>query len=237
MRVASAFAMRHSGPVPARASKFVVAGFAAVLALAIGLVQLTHSATPVEPARPARGPDAASPPAQVASAPESHTPPSAARERLAAPIAPRAPSGRPAHAPEIAPPQIGFSRELKRDANGKLVPIIALQELQPLLHLANAPMQACVERLGQRATGAAMLNFTVAAKNDKLVIETTGIQDEDTLAAYPDLLECMHRTASALVLDGHAVPELGTPIYVRRPVRLENGALAADTLLNFSYNP
>jgi len=47
----------------------------------------------------------------------------------------------------------------------------------------------------------------------------------------------MHRTATALPLDGHAVPELGTPIYVRRSVRLEDGALASDTLLNFSYHP
>ena len=229
--------MRHSGPVPARASKFVIAGFAAVLALAIGLVQLTHSATPVELTRPASGPEVTPPPAEVERAPESRTPPSAARERHAAPIAPRAPTGRPAHAPEIAPPQIGFSRELKRDANGKLVPIIALQELQPLFHLATAPMQACVQRLGQGVTGKAMLNFTVAAQGNKLVIETTGIQDDDTLAAYPDLLECMHRTATALVLDGHPVPELGTPIYVRRPVRMDNGALASDALLNFSYNP
>lgn len=98
-------------------------------------------------------------------------------------------------------------------------------------------MQACIERSGQLPTGKATLSFTVVAKHDKLVIDTTGVQDEETLAGYPELLACMHQTANALVLDGRAVPELGTPIYVRRHVRLDNGVLAEDSVFNFSYNP
>ena len=38
-------------------------------------------------------------------------------------------------------------------------------------------------------------------------------------------------------LDGRAVPELGTPIYVRRTVRMDNGELVDNSLLNFSYSP
>jgi hypothetical protein len=38
------------------------------------------------------------------------------------------------------------------------------------------------------------------------------------------------------VLD-EPVPELGTPIYVRRLVRIEDGALAEDSIPSFSYNP
>jgi hypothetical protein len=90
---------------------------------------------------------------------------------------------------------------------------------------------------GRRPTGQATLSFTVAARNARLVIETTGVQDEETLAAYPELLACMHQTAHAFVLDGSAVPELGTPIYVRRRVRIEDGVLAEDWIFNFSYNP
>jgi hypothetical protein len=47
----------------------------------------------------------------------------------------------------------------------------------------------------------------------------------------------MHRTASVLLPAGHAVPEFGTGIYVRRHVKVENGALVEDSLFNFSYNP
>jgi hypothetical protein len=111
-----------------------------------------------------------------------------------------------------------------------------VQELRDQLHLTDAPMKACIERSAKRPTGKATLSFTVAAKNNKLVIDT-GVQDEETLAEYPDLLECMHQTAKVLVLDGYSVPELGTPIYVRRHVRLEDGVLAENSIFNFSYDP
>jgi hypothetical protein len=151
--------------------------------------------------------------------------------------APRGPAALAARQPELAPAQAGFDRELKRDANGHLVPMIPVKELREQLAVTAAPMQACIERAGTHVTGKATLSFTVAARNKKLVIETTGVQDDDSLAAYPELLECMHQTANAFVLDGHPVPELGTPIYVRRHVRLDNGVLAENSIYNFSYNP
>jgi hypothetical protein len=130
-----------------------------------------------------------------------------------------------------------FRRELKRDANGKLVPVIPVKDLREMLPLADAPMKACIERAGKGATGKATLNFTVGAKNNKLVIETTGVQDEDTLAGFPDMLDCMHKTAMLLLPENRPVPELGTGIYVRRHVKLEDGALVEDSLFDFSYNP
>lgn len=139
--------------------------------------------------------------------------------------------------PELAAPQPSFDRELKRDANGKLVPVISLRELRELVAFTDAPMKACIERSAKRPTGKATLNFTVAAMNNKLVIDTTGVQDEETLAGYPELLECMHQTAKVIVLDGRAVPELGTGIYVRRHVQLEDGALTENSIFNFSYHP
>jgi predicted outer membrane lipoprotein len=226
--------------VPDRAGKLgLAAAFVIVVALALGLVQLTRSATqaappPVPAHRPAAPPE---PPA--GEPPASGAPSVATREHhpAGAPITPRGPVTRSVERPGLAPAQPGFGRELKRDADGRLVPMIPLNELRALLHVTDAPMQACIERSGKRPTGKATLSFTVAASHDKLVIETTGVQDEDTLAGYPELVECMHQTAKLLVLDGHAVPELGTPIYVRRQVRLEDGALAENSILNYSYNP
>jgi hypothetical protein len=212
----------------------LVVGLVLVVALAIGLVRMTRGTT--QAAAPVASREAAVQP--VADAP------------VPAPAEPSAPAPRPAPAasrpqaavaarrPELAPPPVSFAREpLKRDANGKLVPIITVKELREQFHRTDAAMNACIERSGQRPTGKATLDFTVGAKGNKLIIETTGVRDEESLAAYPELLDCMHRTANELVLDGRPVPELGTPIYVRRHVRLEGGVLAENTIFNFSYNP
>lgn len=130
-----------------------------------------------------------------------------------------------------------FRREFKRDANGKLVPVVPVQILRENLPLADAAMKGCIERSGKQPTGKATLNFTVGAKSNQLVIETTGVQDEESLAGFPEILECMHATAHLLLPHDRPIPELGTGIYVRRHVRIENGALVEDSLFDFSYNP
>jgi Xaa-Pro aminopeptidase len=132
---------------------------------------------------------------------------------------------------------LAATRELKRDADGKLVPMIALRDLRAQLPLADAAVKACIERSGKRPTGKATLSFTVAAKNNQLVLDTTGVQDDETLSGVPEVLECMHKTAKVLLPDMYPVPELGTAIYVRRQVRIEDGVLVEDSLPSFSYNP
>lgn len=236
--MASAAWIRHSRLVRRSTSKLALAvGGAVLLALAIGLVQLTRSVGDA-PAPPA------TPPAAAAAAPSAAPTPapvpartSAARERPAVP-APPGHSAPPTRQPELAiGPRLGLSRDLKRDANGHLVPIITMKELRAQIDRTDPLMKACIARSGQRPTGKATLGFTVAPMNGQLAIESTGVLDDDSLAAYPELLECMHRSAYALVVDGKPIPELGTPIYVRRHVRLDNGELVENTFFDFSYNP
>jgi len=235
--MASACRIRHSRHVSGRASKLGLAAvFVVVLALAVGLVRLTRSAPPAAPSVVGRGPTAVVR-APAGEAPASGAPPIAAREHPPVVTTPRGPVTTSVRPPELAPAPTGFRRELKRDANGKLVPMIPVKELRDQFAVTDAPMKACIERSGKRPTGKATLSFTVSAKDHKLVIETTGAHDEGTLAGYPELLECMHQTAKLLALDGYAVPELGTPIYVRRHVRVEDGVLAENSIFNFSYNP
>ena len=213
-------------------------GFALVLALTIALVHLTRSASPPVAGKPPATTSAPAP----APAPEptvrGSDRPSTAPEppRVAAAPRPRAASSS-ARPPELGLERPSFRRELKRDDNGHLVPMIPLQELRAQLPLMEAPMKACIERSRARPTGKATLSFIVAAKDQKLVIETTGVQDDETLAAYPDLLKCMHEAAHALVLEGRAVPELGTAMYVRRHIRLDNGELVESSMPDFSYSP
>jgi hypothetical protein len=228
--------MRHSGPVSGRASKLVLAaGFVVVFALAIGLMRLTRSATQAAPLQ-GHGPAATSRAPVVSEPAAPHAPAIAAREQRSAPTTPRAQVTMPVRQPELAPPQT-TGRVLKLDANGKLVPMVPVQDLKDQFAIVDAPMKACLERSGKRPTGQAMLNFTVSAKNNRVIVDATGVQDEETLAAYPELLECMHQTAKVLVLDRYPVPELGTPILVRRRVRVEDGVLAENTIFNFSYTP
>lgn len=211
-------------------------GCAAVLALVIGLFGMTRSDPPAAAPSPAPAaarsePAPAAPPAPSVAAPAAR--PGAARELL--PASP--PRG---HYSAPVQPSLGVSlgsRDLKRDANGHLVPIVTMKELRAQIDRTDAPMKACIERSGALPTGKATLSFTVAARNGRLAVETTSVQDDDTLAAYPELLDCMHRTAGALALDGKPVPELGTPIYVRRHVRVDHGALVENTFFDFSYNP
>lgn len=199
-----------------------------MFALALGLWRSTRGAatTPVVTGR-AVEPGTAPEPQPSATAPVAQAPVARARPR-----APR-PSERP---PELAPEAPKVQQELKRDANGKLVPIIYIADLRAQVPTLEAPMKACIARHAPGATGKAVLGFIVAAKNGKLAIEATSVQDEDTLAAYPDLLTCMHKTAGLLVVDDHPIPELGTAIYVRRHVRIENGELVENSMFDFSYS-
>jgi hypothetical protein len=231
--------IRHSSLVPGRTSKLVLAaGALVVLALVIGLAQLTRGAPEPVPAR--RAVHAAEAPAAVPVSDEPAAPaaaPSASRGKPALVSAARAQVSASVKSPQLPAPQASFKRELKRDENGNLVPIIPVKELREQLPLAEAPMKACIEKSGQLPTGKATLNFTVGARNNKLLVDTTGVQDEETLAGYSEILECMHKTATLLLPEGRPVPELGTPIYVRRTVRIENGQLVEDSLFNFSYHP
>lgn len=215
------------------------AGFAVLLALAVGLVAATRGAGPEAAQLPARAPSAPAAPAPAAASPAAAPPAAAAAREHPAAAAPRVHAQTAAPRPELPAAGLGFHRDLKRDANGHLVPIIPYTELRARLALTDAPMRACIQQSGQRPTGKATLAFTVAARGDRLVIESTAVDDQDSLGAFPELLECMHRTAGALapVLEGRPVPELGTPIYVRRKVQIDGGALVDNSYVNFSYSP
>lgn len=211
----------------------LVAGFVVVAVLAVALFRLTRSVA--EPVVATRAQPV--PPVAAAPAPAAEPPPVVRESRAAAaPSRPR-PRSTTERAPElnVAPPVSAPSGELKRDENGKLHPMIPVSELRAQLPQLEAPMKACLARSGQGATGKATLQFTVAARANKLVIESAGVQDEDTLVGRTELLDCMAKTASAFNLEGRPIPELGSPIYVRRTVRVENGELAENSIFDFSY--
>lgn len=231
--MASGAAILHSPGVAARArTLLLVIGAVLVVGLAIALLQLARVDDPaVPPAPPRRVVTPEAPPV-----PDSPTAwPAHEEARSPAVVAPHPHA--PGPAPTLPSLPIALAHDVKRDANGKLVPIIAVSQLRAQLQVTTAPMQACLDGATQHPTGSATLAFTVAAKDKHLIIDSTSVDDVATLADYPELLDCMHQTAHAFQLDDVPVPELGTPIYVRRHVRLEAGALVENTIFNFSYNP
>jgi len=223
--------IRHSGPLSRRTALALAAGFATVFALLVALFASTRTARPAEPA-PARE----RPPSPAPVAPVARAQPSPERAQPAAPVMPRAHASMPAPPPVLAPGPPP-DHELKFDANGKLVPIVPVDDLREQLHLTDAGMAECIERSGHRPTGKATLTFRVAARNGKLAITSTGVLDDEALGEDPALLECMHRTANALAvaLDRYPVPELGTPITVRRHVRVDAGVVVENSMFDFSY--
>jgi hypothetical protein len=222
--------------VSSRSSKLVIlGGFAVVLAIGIVLIVLTRSSTATSGETPSPRAPAGAPPVATTVEPSPTTTPA---PHVAAAPAPATGHIAPTRAPALAPAIELGKRDLPRDENGKLVPVINVRELRAQLGRTDVPMKACLAK-ASGATGKATLNFTVAAKNGKLVVESTGVQDEETLAAFPDLLDCMHQTATALqpFLDQNPPANLGTPIYVRRHVRIDNGSLAENSIFDFSYVP
>jgi hypothetical protein len=216
----------RAGKLALIASLTVVLGFGIVI---LRLVRTAASDVP-PPASPA-GPSSptAAPIPTTASEPPHAPPPKSVGHAIASPTAPTldpAPAANP-------------RRDIPRDENGNLVPVINVRLLREQLGRTDAPMTACLAQQPARATGKATLAFAVAAKDGKLVVESTSISDADTLAAYPDLLACMQQTADALApfLDQTPPANPGATIYVRRHVRVDNGAVAENTIFDFSYFP
>lgn len=228
--------MRHSRAVPRGSSRALLgAGFVVLVVLLVGLVQMTGSAT--ESAPPPVRSVAAPAPAPVVepvAAPAPRPAPVAAREPK-----PRAPAIRAAPVPELAPATDDAISDgvLVRTPEGKLVPIFSVIALRPHMNLVAGAMNNCIEKSGQRPTGKATLSFTIGPKDNRIVIESSAVLDEETLAGNPELLQCMHQTAQAFapVLEGHAIPQYANPVYIRRDVRLDNGEIVEDSLRDFSY--
>jgi hypothetical protein len=207
-------------------------GIALVLVLVVGLWQLTRRDPPqAPPVRRAEVARVAPAPAPAVSEPAPTSAPRVAppRPRPPTPIE-RAPD--PVPAGSAAEPV-----ELKRDANGRLSPLVSLADLRALLPTLEEPMKNCIEHTAPHATGKATLNFTISTKDNKLAVESTGVVDDASLAAFPELVTCLHQSAYMfnVGITERAIPELGNPMVVRRQVQLDNGEIRENAISDFSY--
>ncbi len=86
---------------------------------------------------------------------------------------------------------------------------------------------------GDRPTGDATLTFIAARRGDKIVIEDTSVDSEGTTLKSDALLDCLHQTSKAMTFEG--LPREAAAVFITRSVSVENGTLAANKFVKFSY--
>lgn len=97
-------------------------------------------------------------------------------------------------------------------------------------------VRACVEKAmvaGARPTGTAVLTYVVAKHGDKVQVEDTSFDSEQTTLHDDRLVECLHQTAKAMKFEG--LPREAEGLVVTRTVTLENGELTEYKHVGFSY--
>ncbi len=145
-----------------------------------------------------------------------------------APIAPTAaaPAGLP---PSIAPSVV--SAVPADDEPRSTTPIANKAQLRAAMELVEPQVRACIEQHGANLTGSAVLTWTVASKGGQSVVETTGVDYDETTFDQAPLLDCLQKTAEQMQF----APAPGTlPVTARRKVAIEGGQLAAQTFISFS---
>jgi hypothetical protein len=204
---------------------------AAAVLLIGGLVVVKRSLgdadePPRDPAPASRTPA----PAPVASVPASSQPAPAPSATPAAPTAPPPTS----HSTELPPSTPSLPAVVTESIPQKPLPPIASKPTLREQELAVAPKLAeCAAKAagGAKLTGSAVLTFILAHKGDQAVVETTGVDYDQTTIDNEPVLECMRETARAMTFQ--PVPD-SSAIYVTRKVELDHGKLVGNKFLDFS---
>ena len=217
--------MRYAGSA-------LIAGGVALLVLIVVLWRATR--VPADAAATSRAPVASESPILAEGHPETlaskPTPtPATARARSGTVEIPKTLPGPPT-ATDSPPPAL----DPPTQAEKKHVPIASLPVLREAVATLDGAVADCVRRFGAGVTGVANLSFIAAPNKNRVDIESTGVIEDGTTITNQDLLECMHKTALALKFPFQADTQA---VFARRMARLDNGKLAEQHIVNFSYIP
>jgi len=207
----------------------VIVGSLAVLAALVIMLRSITSTAPLAPVTVAPPPKA-SPGATTAPAP-TPTP----RPGMVTPVPQARPRSedRPPALPSIGgdmAPTLGSDAPPGTKLNTKNLHF-GLPQLREKI-AANAPhVTACLG--GSKPTGEATLTFIVAQKAGKIIVEQTDVDRDKTTLQDEALLECLHKTAQKIQLDG--LPREAEAIIVTRVLTLQDGAITEDKPTKFSY--
>lgn len=137
--------------------------------------------------------------------------------------APTMPAPAPALEPEKPPPAVRSNRNLQFGA--------------PQLHAQTKAVEplvrACIEKAANQPTGTAYVNYVVTKREDKFVIEETGVEPSGTTIEDEPLLQCLHETANAMKFIG--LPRDAESIMATRRIVIDHGKLTEYKHVTFSY--
>src|SRR5574338_1087543 len=192
---------------------------AGVLLLALFLLwQSTRSeALPAQPTVSPREPQPAVAPPSPAPAARARrvTPPlpsaSATSRAIHGERAPSMPAPAPALEPEKLPPAMRSDRNLQFGAAQLHAQTKAVEPL----------VRACVEKARGKPTGTAYFTYVVTKRDDKFVIEETGVEPSGTTIEDESLLQCLHETANGMKFIG--LPRDAEAIMATREVVIDHG--------------
>jgi len=205
------------------AGRFLTVAAIAVIALLAGLWFLMNDSDDPASASPSKKP------APVAVAPTK--PPEVVEPATKRTITPPVVLKRPTHEPTPTPGTSGTpTPELTSDAPAK--PATITESLQEQVLLTETQVLECNEKAlkaGVRLEGEAAFGYTIARKNGKIVVESTGV--EYTAFDGPTS-DCFRETAHAMAFD--TLPEGVDALTAYRKVVFHDGALKRQWMTTFN---
>ncbi len=205
------------------AGRFLSAGAIAVLALLAGLWFLMNDADEPVAAAPSKAP------APVAVAPTKA--PEVVEPTTKRTVTPPVVLKRPTHEPTPTPSGAGTPAPTLTDDAPARPPTIT-ESLQEQVLLTETQVLECNDKAlkaGKRLEGEAAFGYTIARKNGKIVIESTGVEyspfDQPTS-------DCFRETAHAMTFD--SLPEGVEALTAYRKVVFHDGALKRQWMTTYS---
>lgn len=205
--------------------KLLALGFLAVLALGVALWWFIHGAT-TPPTLHAES-TATVAENEPAPAPPPQSPHTMGRDGTLA-LPKRTDTTGPASQPALdpGPPAIP---EGSGSGSAKPMPVAQLTVIREATVPTDDMIRDCIKKSGLKPSGTAILTFILAKKHDasgdKIVTETTGVEEDGTTITNPDLIECMHKTAYAMKVP---LGEGTRAVFAKRRVVMDNGILSEN---------
>ena len=137
--------------------------------------------------------------------------------------APSMPAPAPALEPEKLPPKLRSDRNLQFGAPQLRAQTKAVEPL----------VRSCIEKAQSQPTGTAYFTYVVTKRDDKFVIEETGVEPSGTTIEDEALLQCLHETANGMKFIG--LPRDAESILATRKVVIDHGKLTEYKHVTFSY--
>ena len=110
-------------------------------------------------------------------------------------------------------------------------PVADKATLRAQMNAVEPQVRACLDQFGGTATGTALLTWTVAPKGTESIVESSGVDYDETTVTDEKLLTCLHETAKAMKFAG--VPG-ALPVIGRRKLTIEGGKLSSQQFISFS---